>query len=315
MGRTGMASRLALATAATILAGAACGGAADDAGTDEADTDLAAVPSQGPDVWLAELTTDADGGLTVEAPINVTERPGYDNQPHFLPDGSGFWFTRADETGQADIWRWSAADQVVSAVTVTAPESEYSATPLPDGSGFSAIRVEADSAQRLWRFDADGGNAEVLLPGLRPVGYQAWSGDRTLVLYVLGEPATLQVVDVETREARVVATDVGRSIQPIPGSTDVSFVQRMEGGTEIRRLDPATGEHEPIAPGVGEGDFHAWTPDGVLLQADGGRIMEWRDDHPMWMPVGDFTGMGLAISRMAVSPDGMRIALVAEETR
>ncbi len=268
--------------------------------------------NEGTDIWVADLSASAEGALTVGEPVNVTDRPGYDNQPHFLPDGSGLWFTRIDEAGQADIWKWDAANGGLAPVTSTAPESEYSATPLPDGSGFSAVRVEADSAQRLWRFAADGTDPAVLLPALRPVGYQAWSGDRTLVLFVLGDPATLQIVDAVTGEARVVARDVGRSIQPVPGSTDVSYVQRMDGGTEIRRLDPATGNHEPIAPGIGDGDFHAWTPDGVLLQAEGGRLMEWRDDHPMWMPVADFTPMGMRLSRLAVSPDGRRLALVAE---
>ncbi|MEQ9400887.1 MAG: hypothetical protein RJQ04_17100 [Longimicrobiales bacterium] len=283
-----------------------CGGAPD-----EGEAPATTAPTDGPDIWVAALTTTADGHFEVGDPVNVTARAGYDNQPHFLPDGSGFWYTR-DDGSQADIWYWDAASGQVSAVTATAPESEYSATPLPDGSGFSAIRVEADSAQRLWRFDADGSNPAVLIPDLAPVGYQAWSGPSTLVLFVLGDPATLQVVDVATGAARVVAEDVGRTVHPIPGGPHVSFVQRVEGGTEIRRLDPSTGETTLIAPGLGGGDFYAWTPDGVLLQADGGILMEWRSDHPMWMPVADFTGLGLTLSRLAVAPDGSRIALVAE---
>ena len=312
--RAGPVRLAALGTALMMVA--ACAAPGDDAPGETANETgavTAAAPlNEGTDIWVAGLETSSGGALSVGAPINVTDRPGYDNQPHFLPDGSGLWFTRIDETGQADIWKWDAASGTVTAVTTTRPESEYSATPLPDGTGFSAIRVEADSVQRLWRFAADGSADEVLLPALRPVGYQAWSGDRTLVLFVLGDPATLQIVDAVTREARVVARDVGRSIQPMPGGPHVSYVQRITGGTEIRRLDPATGDHELVAPGIGEGDFHAWTSDGVLLQADGGRLMEWRSDHPMWMPVADFTARGMRLSRLAVSPDGSRIALVAE---
>ena len=73
---------------------------------------------------------------------NVTGRSGYDNQPHFTPDGSGFWYTAIDtHDGQADIWRYDFETEFVARVTASAPESEYSATPLPDGSGISVIRV------------------------------------------------------------------------------------------------------------------------------------------------------------------------------
>ncbi len=294
-----------------VLGAAVILGACGSEGQGDAEVGVATAP-EGTDVWVAELTYDEAEHFTLGELVNVTNRPGYDNQPHFLPDGSGLWYTRSDDAGHADIWLWTAATGALSAVTTSAPESEYSATPLPDGSGFSVIRMEADSAQRLWRFDADGGNAAVLLPDLAPVGYQAWSGDHTLALFVLGTPATLQVADVNTGATQVIAQGIGRSIQQIPGSMDVSYVQQVEGGTEIRRLNPATGQSQMIAPGIGGGDYHAWTPDGVLLQADGGRLMEWRPDHPMWMPVADYTARGLQLSRLAVSPDGTRIALVAE---
>jgi len=90
-------------------------------------------------------------------------------------------------------------------------------------------------------------------------------------MFVLGQPATLQVGDVGIGGATIVAQDIGRSIQRIPGSHDVSFVQRLDdGGSEIRRLDPATGESERLIEGIAGGDFHAWTPQGTLLMSASG---------------------------------------------
>ena len=104
------------------------------------------------------------------------------------------------------------------------------------------MRVEADSAQRLWRFDGDGTHPSVIFPDIAPVGYHAWSGPRTAVLYVLGEPPTLQVAEVGGGAPRTVARDVGRSIQTMPGGKEVSYVQRLpDGATEIRALRVATG--------------------------------------------------------------------------
>lgn len=264
-------------------------------------------------IWVATLERDPGGGLAVGEPVNVTDRPGYDNQPFFLPDGSGFWYTAIDSTGQADIWFHDLVTGANHAVTATAPESEYSATWLGMGGGFSVIRVEADSKQRLWRFDLDGSNARVLLPEVAPVGYQAWADDHTVVMYVLGDPATLVVGDVSTGTTRTVARDVGRSIQTIPGTDDVSFVQQLgSDSTEIRRLNVRTGTSTRVAPGVPGGEFHAWTPDGTLLQAHGGVLYAWSVAADSWRQVADFTDRGITLSRVAVSPDGSRIALVGE---
>jgi hypothetical protein len=249
-------------------------------------------------------------------PVNVTRRPGYDNQPSFLPDGSAFRYTLIDASGQADIWLHEIAGGANRPVTSTSPESEYSATPLPSGAGFSAIRVEADSTQRLWRFEEDGGDAAVLFPDIAPVGYHAWTDDSTAVLFVLGQPATLRVARLGSAGATTVATDVGRGIQRIPGSATVSYVQRLgEGATEIRRLDPKSGSSEPIAPGVQGGDFHAWTPDGTLLQAHEGKLYAFRPGaSSAWEVVADLSALGIRLSRIAVSPDGTWIALVGEGT-
>src|SRR5690242_7351918 len=111
-----------------------------------------ATPAQGPpgtDIWVADLTMHG-GRATIGKPVNVTARPGYDNQPAFLPDGSGFLYTRIGADRQADIWRYDFATRAARAVTATR-ESEYSPTLMPKSGGISVVRVEQDSTQRLWR--------------------------------------------------------------------------------------------------------------------------------------------------------------------
>ena len=93
--------------------------------------------------------------VSVGVPVNVTARPGYDNQPFFLPNGRAFLYTSIREDSQADIYRYDIAARTSIRLTSTR-ESEYSPTPLPDGSGFSAVRVEADSTQRLHPFQFQG---------------------------------------------------------------------------------------------------------------------------------------------------------------
>ncbi len=276
---------------------------------------VAFVAPRDTDILLADLTPGTGDLPSIGAPTNLTQRPDYDNQPHFVPDGSGLWYTVNDQqSGQADIWRYDFASRRVTRVTQSSPESEYSATPLPDGSGISTIRVEADSLQRLWAFQADGSNGQVILPDIAPVGYHAWVDETTIVMFVLGSPPTLQRADTRSGRATVITENIGRSIQRIPGTFDVSYVQRHEDGTStIMRLPGDGSAPEAIAEGVSGGDYHAWTPNRVLLMADGpivyGRRMGTSEE---WATVADFTDLHISLSRLAVSADGSQIAMVAE---
>lgn len=286
-------------------------GSGSDSGDGVAETFVA---PRDQDVLLADLRWEDGGSPIIGTLVNLTQRPGYDDQPYFVPDGSGLWYTAVDEhDGQADIWRYDFQPTMVSRVTQSNPESEYSATPLPDGSGISAIRVEADSTQRLWRFDPDGSSEAVVLPDVAPVGYHAWSDENTVAMFVLGDPPTLQRGDLRTGRARVVAEDIGRSMHSIPGTTDVSYVQRR--GTErstIMRL-PADGSRPvPIVDAVDGGDFHAWAPDRTLLMASGAVIYALAPGAEEWVPIADFTELRISIGRLAVSPDASRIAMVGE---
>ena len=294
----------------------ACGG---NEGAPESELDIEPVAEfvapRDTDILLADLTAGSAGLPSIGAPTNLTQRPDYDNQPHFLPDGSGLWYTVNDQqSGQADIWRYDFASRRVTRVTQSSPESEYSATPLPDGSGISTIRVEADSLQRLWSFRADGSNGQVILPDIAPVGYHAWVDETTIVMFVLGSPPTLQRADTRTGRATVITENIGRSIQRIPGTFDVSYVQRHDDDTStVMRLPSDGSAPEAIAEGVSGGEDHAWTPSRVLLMADGsivyGRRMGTDEE---WTAVADFTDLHISISRLAVSADGSQIAMVAE---
>jgi WD40 repeat protein len=268
------------------------------------------------EIFLAPLGS----GVAVGRPVNITNNPGYDNQPSFTPDGASLLFTSIRGGGtQTDIYRYDIASGATVQVTRT-PESEYSPTVTPDGAHISVIRVEADGTQRLWRFTLDGGAPELVLPGVKPVGYHAWAGDRTLVLFVLGSPATLRLADTSGGEPEILVTGINRSIQRIPGGT-ISFVARTngEGGAiatlSIRELDPRTRRITPLVdapPGAREADC-AWTPDGMLVMADKDVLYGWRRGQSGWNRLADLAALGLhGVTRLAISPRGDRIAFVTQ---
>ena len=266
----------------------------------------------GTDIFLAPLRRASGGGLTVGAPLNVTARPGYDNQPAFSPDGKTLYYT-SYRGGQSDIYRYELASRTTAQVTAT-PESEYSPTVTPDGKHLSVIRVERDSTQRLWAFAPDGAAVGPILDSIKPVGYHAWLNADTVFVFVLGQPATLRRAVPAHGTVDIVARDIGRSIFRIPGRHAISFVQRDSAGGTIRSLDPVTGAATDLVRLPQGTEFYAWTPDGTLLSSSGNRLLRWRAGDPAWSELARFSEPGLQkLSRIAVSNAGDRIALVGEE--
>jgi hypothetical protein len=264
------------------------------------------------DIHLVPLMR-RDGRLQFGEPRNITSRAGYDNQPSFTPDSRAVYYTSIRADGQADIYRYDIASGSAVRFTST-PESEYSPTVMPDGRGLSTVRVESDSAQRLWRFPLDGGSPALVLERIAPVGYHAWGDAHTLALFVLGAPATLRLADTRTGNARIIASDVGRALQRMPGSDTITYMVRVPPDQwRVAGMDFRTGGSRHMTVALeGSQDF-AWTPDGTLLMARRNTVYAWRPGTEGWTEAGRFDAPALQrITRMAVSPDGATLAVVSE---
>jgi hypothetical protein len=262
------------------------------------------------DIHLLHLQRVGDRLAVVGPPVAVTDRPGYDNQPGFTPDGRALLYTSIRDE-QADTYRYDIATGASARVTRT-PESEYSPTPIPGSDRFSVVRVEADGTQRLWSFAADGSDPRLVLPDVAPVGYHAWADAGTLALFVLGEPPTLRLAVPGPGSASIIVEGIGRAIQPVPGGRAVTFTQELDGEWWLRELDVGTGHTRSLARLLGPDTYHAHTPGGDILAAHGSRIYQLLESGE-WAVVGDLADHGLhGLSRLAVAPDGVRLAVVAD---
>jgi len=278
-------------------------------------TPAQAQPSpSGTEIFLARLTQRA-GRISLALPKNITNRPGYDNQPSFTPDGQGILYTLIKEDGRADIYRYDLKSGRIHQVTKTA-ESEYSASVTPDGRHFSVVRVELDSTQRLWRFEMSGNKPELVLAGVKPVGYYAWCNPAAVALFVLGNPSTLQVSNIQTGSAQVVSKNIGRSIQKIPGRNAASFVDKIsEREWWISQVDCSTLMTTSLIRTLPGSEFHAWMSDGTLLMARESKLFAWKPgSEGSWEEIADLSAAGIRnITRIAVSPKGNALALVASD--
>lgn len=268
----------------------------------------------GSELFMVRLRKQSHG-LIADSVQRITNRAGYDNQPAFVPATPFVLYTVIDSTTHSDIWRYDVAQRASQPLTRTQPESEYSATPAPNSNRFSVVRVETDSTQRLWSFAADGSDPRLLLSDIKPVGYHLWLNENRVVLFVLGNPATLQIADVRSGAARTVASNVGRALQKIPGRNAFSYVQRNADSTlSIMLYDVDAGQTEVLTPTLPQNEYHVWLADGTLISASGSTLYQWRRGDRGWLFVADLASANVSnISRLAISPDETSLILVGAD--
>lgn len=284
-------------------------------------------PSELPatDIHLAELAW-TDGRPSLAAPPrNATNRAGYDNQPSFTPQDAtgppGFLYTRERKDAGTDIWLMPLDAAPPVPVLESADANEYSPRHTPAIDEISFVRQALDGEQVVYVRDMRWGASEPLTPD-NAVGYYAWSAwGGHIAMFVLGEPPTLRLVDLESGTGRVVYGDVGRSMHGLPGGQDIVFTGAREGGGhDVFRLATATGLVTPLFALPGEAqDFTVVVPPegapgpGFFAAAEGHLYYRAIADAE-WAYVADLAGAGLRdITRLAVSHDARHIAIVAAD--
>lgn len=273
----------------------------------------AQVPST--DIYLVPFEA-ADGGFRLGAPVNLTDREGYDNQPAFTPDGKALLYSSIREDGQSDIYLRVLA--TAETRRITHPETgEYSPTPRPGAGGtISVVRDYGDEVQQLWSFPLDGSEGERLIGDeLGAIGYHAWVDATHLVLFVLGEPPTLELATLGASAARRLGTNPGRTLARMPDGSGMTFVDKSGGEPWwVAAVDPESGSVHRLFPTLPGVEDFAWGPDGFLWMGQGARLLRHAvAPGAAWEEVGDLGHHGIgAISRLAFHPDERLLALVAE---
>jgi len=272
-----------------------------------------AAQSADTDIFLAELHGHGSQ-LSVGTPVNVTARAGYDNQPWFIPGAAALLYV-SERDGQHDVFRYDIERRTSTRVTAT-PEHEFSPTLSADGRDLLVVRWAPDmSTGAHWRYSPEGEPIGPMPGGVARVGYYAVV-DSTAVAYFINDSLqTFVLLDPRTGESTRLGEGLGGSPpKAIPGERAVSFFRQAADSTWwIHRLDVATRESTPLVRALPGSTQYAWTPDGVLLMASGNRLYAWnRARGEEWREIAAFDDPGLqAITRIAVSPAGDRIAIVS----
>lgn len=269
-----------------------------------------APPLPDTDILLYSMEKTGDS-VAIGLGRNITSSAGYDNQPAFSADGTSLLFSARRDGAQNDIYRFNLANDATERVTVS-PKNEYSPRETPDGRYVTVIREDSGKIQEIWRYPARGGRpAETALKLPDLIGYYTFAKPGVVFAFILGEPHRLERIEVKTRERKVIATDIGRGIATAPDGS-VSYVRMVDQQPRLHRVNAdGSGDEKLVAllPGT-EGDF-AWLPDGSgILSTKGNGIYFHGAGTGEWKLVAEIAEAG-ALTRLAVSPDGKRLAVVA----
>ncbi len=263
------------------------------------------------EIFLFDYDAEADANALSDG-ANVTSRAGYDNQPFFTKDSATFLYSRDDGT-QTDIWEYDIARGTHTQITRT-PESEFSPTPSPDNQTISMVFERNNSIWHLDRSTSDAPQWSLEAAGVtEPVGYFARNYATGDILFWSRYGFNVALTHAEKPAYHFISGHaVPATPMVIPGTDTISFVHRQTNEEVwIKAFDPETKAIRPLTPIVGANANYTWSPDGAILQIEDGKLHRWREGGDGWKVIADLAEHGIAsAARIAVSPDGKRIAIV-----
>ncbi|MFK7831347.1 MAG: TolB family protein [Congregibacter sp.] len=267
------------------------------------------------DIFLFDLPDEgAQSRLAVAT--NITNRPGYDNQPFFTQDSDTILYTRGDDY-QTDIYEYSIDAASAQQITNT-PTKEFSPTP---NAANTAIAYVSDRDGSVWLADRSAiDEPRSLFEGSdnpEAIGYFAWNEDNDDFFYWSRYGYSVVLSNLKSLSHHFVSGHAPPSTpRVIPGTRKFSFVHRQANEQVwIKEFDPETGAVRPLLT-LGANHNYTWTPAGALLTIQDDVLYRAASgDRLQWAPVADLAALGVRnVNRMAVSPDGKKLAVVGVAT-
>ncbi|MBO6525039.1 MAG: hypothetical protein JJ971_14520 [Balneolaceae bacterium] len=273
---------------------------------------LITVPTQAqsnPEVYLGDFELTEDG-FSVTNLENISNNPGYDNQPSFVPNMPALLFS--SQRGESTDIQLFDYEQNNSIWFTSSEGGKYSPTVMPDSDYFSSVWLKPNGEQLLWKFPLAEGQPEVIVPD-EVIGYHSWFDEHTLYTFVLGDTFTFVEFDLEENSRTVIATNPGRSIHKVPERNEVSFIDKNDPTQWIvKTFNPETRKIRTLTATPEGSEDMFWIDASSFLIGQGNGLMMWKEGHGFIAPKPIFEKAGL-ISRIALSQDRTKIAIVFAE--
>jgi Tol biopolymer transport system component len=271
------------------------------------------------DIYVLDFTLSGEI-MNITSVENISNNPGYDSQP-FFTDNSQLLYAGA-QNGQTDIMRYHLKTRTTSVLDINTTGGAYSPQQFPTSNEIAAVRLDSSGLQRLYAYNTTANNQESsrrLLEHLE-VAYFAFHDNDRIVASILGaNQLNLVVANLKTKKVTPYIENAGRSIHKVPQSTSVSYTLSNEDknmDVYILDLDQGGESFFVCQLPVGVQD-HCWINNSQLLLGSGSKIYLYdMFGAQEWIKVADLSTYTIStINRITVSPDGKKIALVANDAQ
>jgi len=263
------------------------------------------------EVYLLDLDTSG-GQFSISNFRNISNDPGYDNQPSFQSDNLVLF--AANNGGQTDIAQYNIRFNKRFWYHEGSAASQYSPQRIPNSQHILSVHLDTTGRQRLFHHHLTSFEYKEAHPDIR-VAYFTMYNENTLVGTVLGdEGLDMVVANLKTRAVDTMFYGAGRSFHRVPNDKAVSYtLVNEEGNHEIFQLDMDTFESFFVAQlPIGVQD-HVWLDETTLLLGSSTKLFIYDFfGSGEWQEAADLSEYNIKeITRLAVSPDGSKLALVA----
>jgi hypothetical protein len=260
------------------------------------------------DLWLAELDPKIPGKISkVE---NVTNRPGYDNQPSFSKNGKNIYFVSVREDQQADIYSCSPGSKKITQITKT-KESEYSPNETSFGNYLSVLHVTLDSIQTVKSLDLKTFTiTNSNFSAFDSAGYYHFLNADTVLYYKLTQPHTLRYFVSSTGKDGLLAEHPCRTFKKVDRSTFM-FGVKDSASTRYFLYDVRLQKAKLYASINSVNEDMTWHPHHGLLISNQATILKYNSSTEKWETLYDLSSFGIKkITRFCFDPKNKYLVVV-----
>lgn len=244
---------------------------------------------------------------------NISNNKGYNNQPSFIANETLVF--AGNNEGQTDIVEYSLNTKSKKWFNQKTDGGEYSPQTFPTINDVAAVRLDKNGLQRLYRYDSQTGKSTELIKDLK-IAYFAFYNDEKILATVLdSDKMNLVLIDLQSKKTDTLFYNAGRSLQKVPKTNSMSYsLINEEGNLDLYLLDMNSYENFFVTQlPIGIQDY-VWINDTQILVGSGNKLYMYDTlGESEWTRVASLEDYGLKnITRMAISPNGKKLAIVTE---
>ncbi|HUR29997.1 MAG TPA: hypothetical protein VMZ69_01125, partial [Saprospiraceae bacterium] len=269
------------------------------------------------DLYLFSIEKSGKGEYHVHSPkfLSTFNKRGYTNQPSFTPSGDLLVSVRKEEDTQNDIWQLSLASKKYRRLTRT-DASEYSPRIHPDEENLTVLRkINGDPInQQVCNIDLRSGEMTCVAEELHDIGYYTWISMTELGLFrIEGTTNRLSYYNTDDKKSRRITTSIGRTLLSDKSGAVIYIHKFTDAYWYIKKYNPTNSAIEIVTQTVAKNEDFALAPDGTYFMGKDNLLFVFNSAIGKdWKQIADLSIYGIKyITRMAISPDGKKLAIVA----